>query len=183
MPNQNVKKTQCKQGHEYTAENTYLWRGHRHCRACAKAVTSSLKEKVRRRLLYRNNAEFKSAAKSRARAHYKKTPREEHRAYVNNQREEKKIRVLTHYGKGVELKCCWRGCLVCDVDMLSIDHVNDDGAKHRRNMKGNRVYFAGKEMYQWLESQGFPEGFQTLCMNHQVKKQRMKNRADRLDSK
>lgn len=31
------RPTHCKWGHEYTPENTYEWRGSRHCRACARA--------------------------------------------------------------------------------------------------------------------------------------------------
>lgn len=29
-----ARKTHCKNGHEFTAENTYVWRDQRHCRAC-----------------------------------------------------------------------------------------------------------------------------------------------------
>ena len=68
-----------------------------------------------------------------------------------------------------------------DIDMLSLDHIKDDGAEHRRKVKGNRISFAGKEIYHWAIENNFPEGFQTLCMNHQTKKQRMKTRAERLD--
>lgn len=32
----NKAKTHCKRGHEFTPENTYAYRGQRHCRACAK---------------------------------------------------------------------------------------------------------------------------------------------------
>ena len=32
----NRAKTHCPQGHEYTDENTYVWRGMRYCRACAR---------------------------------------------------------------------------------------------------------------------------------------------------
>jgi hypothetical protein len=31
-------KTHCPQGHEYTEENTYHWRGERHCRTCRTAA-------------------------------------------------------------------------------------------------------------------------------------------------
>ena len=32
---QNIRKTRCKHGHEFTTENTYItYRGRRHCRAC-----------------------------------------------------------------------------------------------------------------------------------------------------
>ena len=30
----NTRKTHCPQGHEYTDDNTYHWRGRRHCRTC-----------------------------------------------------------------------------------------------------------------------------------------------------
>jgi len=32
--NGSEKWTHCHQGHEFTEANTYLWQGHRHCRAC-----------------------------------------------------------------------------------------------------------------------------------------------------
>ena len=34
--NVNKKKTHCKRGHEYTPENTYVWRGMRDCRECTR---------------------------------------------------------------------------------------------------------------------------------------------------
>lgn len=33
----NAQKTHCPQGHEYTPENTYRWRGQRKCRECEKS--------------------------------------------------------------------------------------------------------------------------------------------------
>jgi hypothetical protein len=33
-PRSNARKTHCKWGHEFTPENTSVWRGHRKCRAC-----------------------------------------------------------------------------------------------------------------------------------------------------
>lgn len=51
---------------------------------------------------------------------------------------------------------------------LSIDHVNNDGAKMRRA----GIHRAGAQFYQWLRLQGFPEGFQLLCMNCNVGKHR-----------
>ena len=32
---ENIAKTHCPYGHEYSPENTYTWRRHRSCRACA----------------------------------------------------------------------------------------------------------------------------------------------------
>ena len=83
-----------------------------------------------------------------------------------------KTAVLTHYGKNGTMKCCWEACEVVDPDMLSIDHVNDDGAKSRADEA------TGGMLYAKLIRRGFPEGFQTLCHNHQWKKEIRRNRAN-----
>jgi len=46
---------------------------------------------------------------------------------------------------------------------LSIDHINNDGHKHRRE---NNIR-TGEQMYRWLAKNNFPPGFQVLCMNCQ----------------
>jgi hypothetical protein len=45
---------------------------------------------------------------------------------------------------------------------LTIDHINGDGARHRRELFGTN---AGDTypFYVWLVRQGFPPGYQTLC--------------------
>jgi hypothetical protein len=94
---------------------------------------------------------------------------------VKNNRD-RKIRVLTHYGPRHRLRCCWKGCLVKDIDMLSLDHINNDGAKHREeltNGQNKRHGGGGRSAYRDVEKRGFPLGFQTLCFNHQMKKQLM----------
>ena len=68
-----------------------------------------------------------------------------------------KSEILTHYGDG-ELACV--RCGYTDIRALSIDHINGDGARHRR------VENIGS-LYPWLKRNQFPSGFQTLCMNCQ----------------
>jgi hypothetical protein len=84
-----------------------------------------------------------------------------------------KEQVLSHYGPNGKLKCSWTGCLVSDVDMLSLDHIDDNGAEHRRQMGG-----LGKaaHLYRRLIRDKFPTGFQTLCYNHQMKKELFRKR-------
>jgi hypothetical protein len=55
--------------------------------------------------------------------------------YINMQksRDARKLKVLTHYGKDGTLQCFWEGCTVCDPDMLSLDHKNDDGSIARKS--------------------------------------------------
>jgi hypothetical protein len=59
--------------------------------------------------------------------------------------------VFAHYGQ--VCACCGES----NPGFLTIDHINNDGAEHRRNHGGN--------LYLNLRARGFPEGFQTLCWN------------------
>ena len=80
----------------------------------------------------------------------------------------RKLEVLNHYCGG-EPKC--QGCGFSDLRTLTVDHVNDDGSKHRKELNG-------KLIYRWLIRNGFPQGFQVLCMNCQFIK-----RQDAIDRK
>lgn len=46
-------------------------------------------------------------------------------------------------------------------EFLAIDHINNDGAEHRRqeNIK------SAQAMYTWLRRNNYPSGFQVLCHN------------------
>ena len=79
-----------------------------------------------------------------------------------------KREVLTHYSAGMILKCSWSDCCVADLDMLTLDHVNDDGYKH--TIPGRKSRLCGRALYNRLKQERYPEGFQTLCWNHQWKK-------------
>lgn len=71
----------------------------------------------------------------------------------------RKLQVLCHYSDN---KCA---CVICgedDMTCLSLDHIDGGGGEHRRRI--------GSHFYAWLIKQGYPEGYQTLCMNCQFKK-------------
>ena len=72
-----------------------------------------------------------------------------------------KAEVLTHYGNGK------LACVKCGYDnnlaALSLDHINGNGADHRRIIGTG----GGRPFYVWLKINGYPEGYQTLCMNCQ----------------
>lgn len=97
--------------------------------------------------------------------------REKLRQQANASNRRLKIRVLTHYGKSKQLKCRWRKCEVQDLDMLTLDHIYDNGKKHRE-----QGYEGGINGYRQLARAGYPKGFQTLCGNHQLKKEHIRRR-------
>lgn len=92
-------------------------------------------------------------------------------ARSRNARRVQKCLVLTHYGPDGVLGCSWPGCVVNDLDMLSLDHVKGGGCRHRREIGADGKGHGGKSMYQWIIKHGFPAGYQTLCFNHQMKKE------------
>jgi hypothetical protein len=77
--------------------------------------------------------------------------------------EEAKLEVLTHYGNN---KCACVKCGFDDIRALSIDHIDSNGAEQRKSLyKKNKA--GGIVFYKWLKKQGYPIGYQTLCMNCQ----------------
>ena len=81
-----------------------------------------------------------------------------------------KTEVLSHYGPSGQLCCSWENCHVSDPDMLELDHVNND-ANHRSNNDQR-----GITLYVNLKKSGYPTGFQTLCCNHNRKKELLRKR-------
>jgi len=59
------------------------------------------------------------------------------------------------YG-GYRCACCGEG----EPDFLSLDHINSGGTRHRRHLART-----GRSMFVWLRDNGYPPGFQVLCMN------------------
>lgn len=77
-----------------------------------------------------------------------------------------KFEVYNAYG-GFICACCGE----TEQMFLSIDHIENNGAVERRSgvYKGG-----GSAFYGWLRKQGFPSGYQVLCMNCQVGKHKNK---------
>lgn|SRR5678815_1543951 len=69
--------------------------------------------------------------------------------------------VIGHYSSGL-FKCAC--CGEATEQFLTIDHINGDGAAHRRDIAQGRHPGAGN-LYWWLRKNDFPPGFQVLCFN------------------
>lgn len=72
--------------------------------------------------------------------------------------------VFSAYG-GYKCSCCGE----TEPLFLTIDHVENNGAEMRKNGVHSR---GGTQFYQWLRRNGFPDGFQVLCMNCNLGKHR-----------
>lgn len=74
-------------------------------------------------------------------------------------RRRRRLEVFEAYG-GAFCACCGEDT----YEFLTMDHINGDGASHRRelgNVRGER----GMDIYFWLRRNNFPPGFRVLCMN------------------
>ena len=93
-------------------------------------------------------------------AHY-----ERHKAYYSRKGRERnkkrKLEVLQHYSNS-NIPFC-NICKIEDIDILTIDHIYNNGAEHRKKMKGHDLYYE-------LIKTDFPKGYQVLCRNCNYKK-------------
>src|ERR1700674_1431766 len=144
-------KTHCKHGHPRVPENVNKSGG---CKECQRIFASAWRKE-----------------------HYDRDLTSK-RMTTRNTREQNKLDTLKHYSRNGVLGCCWEGCTVCDLDMLTLDHIEDDGQNHR-NAAGNRR-LSGDALYTWARRNNYPGNFQTLCSSHQLKKRVMKDRNSRI---
>lgn len=77
--------------------------------------------------------------------------------YQQRYRLKLKAEVIDHYG-GI-CACCGEDELI----FLTIDHINNDGAEHRRQI--SQWGGGGGPTYRWLRDNDYPDGFQVLCAN------------------
>lgn len=102
------------------------------------------------------SAEWAKANRERSRQHKNESQRSLRPFY-------RKL-ALDHYGHSCA--CCGEA----EEVFLEIDHVANDGAKHRKEALALR----GSRICQWLVQQNFPSGFQVLCRNCNFAKWRNK---------
>ena len=79
---------------------------------------------------------------------------------VTNQRNHREIRLAALEAYGSACACCGEKT----VEFLVIDHVHEDGHRHRREADGAA---AGAGIYWWLKKNNYPQDgrFQVLCYN------------------
>lgn len=112
------------------------------------------KQKVYAKNYYRKNRE-------RRRQYY-----QEHKEALNNYHQEwrhqLKLEVFSYYSGGI-LGC--RCCGETDIVVLCLDHINGGGTRERRETRR-----LGVGLYSWLKTHNFPDGYQVLCANCNMRK-------------
>jgi len=140
------------------------------CKECTKKYKHNyyLKHKDERR---EYNAKYREENKEKLRRYNQKYYQENRKKLIEKsiKRSKKwsqkiKKEVLSHYSHKNYPVC--KKCGETDMRVLSIDHINGDGAKHRREIFGENKK-SGRHFYKWLQENDYPDGFQVLCMNCQ----------------
>ena len=99
------------------------------------------------------------------RKHYRLSPRK-HMDSCNKSRIKVRIDMINEYGG----KCC--NCGINDIDVLDIDHVNNNGASHRKQG------MFGYNLFRYLKKNNWPkDDYQLLCKNCNWKKELKRRRS------
>lgn len=108
----------------------------------------------------RDMVDEKVEARKQAQARYRAKNREARKEYDKKRRRQLKSDALSQYGTS---------CSVCgfdDIRALQIDHIADNGNVERMSLGGQN--FSGWRFYEYLKKMDWPEGYQTLCANHNM---------------
>jgi hypothetical protein len=155
---------------------------HRACKECKAAEAKKFRENHRKELSARDKLYWKKNASriKKVKHQYYLKNRDEIfkkvvvwrgnnaakcRAYCAKAKNKLKNQVFSHYCGG-DVRCKW--CGETDLYILSIDHIDGGGGRHRRQIgSGNK---GGYNFYRWLKRNNYPDGFQVLCFNCQYRK-------------
>jgi len=95
----------------------------------------------------------------------KRNPEKVERQKINHRKhnreilQDRKFSIMAIYSDGQPKCAC---CGETEIDFLSIDHINNDGAKYRGKYR--------KTFYNWIIENNCPDDLQVLCMNCQFGK-------------
>ena len=137
----------CKRCKQQLAESEFPWlksakRYATKCKPCFKAYNSE-----RAKQYHQKNRSKRLA-----------TMKERHKTNIR--------KVLEHYGN--QCSCCGEK----EKIFLTVDHINNDGYRHRVNGSKNSTDTTHQNIYNFLVRNNFPTGFQILCYNCNAGKHR-----------
>ncbi len=140
------------------------------CLKCERERQKNPKYRETQKKYYLNNKEYLSLQNKQYQIENKEKIQIQRKEYYSLNSEKISIRdkkkrmeirydIISYYTDGI-MKCMCPGCNEDHLDFLTIDHINNDGAEHRKEIGDG-----GSNLYYWIYKNNFPEGFQVLCMN------------------
>lgn len=78
-----------------------------------------------------------------------------------------KIDCFNQYG-GCICACCRESIM----DFLTLDHIDRNGAEERKCLKKQGIAVVGTNFYRYLRRSGYPNGYQVLCYNCNIGRER-----------
>lgn len=156
MPRQLTPEKRCPKCGVTYERAVGFWRGQSWCKTCQKADVGRWRAANPERAKAIGKASRERRRDSRLvyfKAEYQKN-RAKRIAAAKQRFQALKEAAYRAYG-GYRCVCCGE----THSAFLSIDHVNNDGCKHRKTIG------RGSNIYAWLSANGFPAGFQVLCHN------------------
>lgn len=132
-----------------TDRNAYYWRNRDRILANRKAYDKKYNEEHRGEKSRKNKDKYWAN-------------HDEMLLYNRKKRRQIKYDVLSHYSSS-NVPMCER-CGIKDIDVLCIDHINNDGYKQGKDTT------IRKSLHSWLKQNNYPGGYQVLCANCNLKK-------------
>jgi len=140
--------------------------GHR-CPSCHRQENKVYRDNNKNRIKEYSKEHYNGHKEERKayRDKYKDKTKEYNKKYHDEHRDDVKIIILSHYSIGNTPYCCI--CGETDIRCLELDHVDNDGAAHRKLVGGSGC------MYIYLIRHNFPNNprLQVLCANCNRKKE------------
>jgi hypothetical protein len=93
---------------------------------------------------------------NRASNKYRMNNRDKCRQAELRSRRKLKAQIFAHYGN---CRCCGEHRL----EFLTLHHINNNGAEHRRQLKAGGI--GSKDFYLWVKRTGYPSDLESACMN------------------
>ena len=151
--------------HDFITENKHYWQV-RYCSDECRRQIANKRNNLRSKVWREKYPDKVSACKKAC--YQKKIGEYKERSRLNGKkmRRLRKWCVMTFYSGA---KFCCACCGETALDFLTIDHINNNGNKHRKDLFGKKAV-AGDMFYNWLIKNNYPSGYQVLCFNCNIGK-------------
>lgn len=99
-------------------------------------------------------------------AGYVRKDLKKHQAYNAKWKREntQRLKAVAYRRYGSVCYCCGES----EPFFLTLDHINNDGADHRRKLggqQGGKNATGSRQLYEWLRRNNYPSGFRVSCQN------------------